>query len=288
MSEFLRRHSLLITSVVLVALCCQLMSTSIKNPSFPRLGGRFVLALLAPAQKFHHEALSSVNHAWDRYVALQNIEVERDELVERVKNLEAENSRLTEYRSENDRLRVLLDYRTSTNSTGLNATVVSAPRQELSASVIGQEASNWARTVTLDRGSKDGLREGLPVVDGNAVVGQIIAVSASSSKVLLLIDNTSAIDAIVQTSRAQGTVEGMLEEKLRLLYVLREYEINVGDRVIASGLDGIFPKGTLIGVVTRVEKGKSGLFQDIELEPSADLRRLENVFVVLNAAAGRG
>ncbi|MCC6953479.1 MAG: rod shape-determining protein MreC, partial [Deltaproteobacteria bacterium] len=153
----------------------------------------------------------------------------------------------------------------------------------VAARVIGRDPSNWAHTVTIDRGSHDGLRIGLPVVDGNAVVGQIVAVSRSSSQVLLLSDNSSAIDAIVQKSRAQGTVEGALGKKLYLRNVLREQEVLPGDRVIASGLDGVFPKGTLIGVVTRVDPAPNGVFQNVELEPSTDLVRLESVLVLIGS-----
>lgn len=291
MSDFFRRHSLLLTAFLLLALSCQLMSISIKNAAIPRWGAKIVNSVISPIQELHHELFLSVRKVWSRYIALQNVEVERDKLSERLKNLEAENSRLIEFENENERLRKLLAYKGATGAAGVTATVIGVSGGQkgrgenrqfagTKAVVIGHEPSNWARTITIDKGFADGVKVGMPVVDGNALVGQTIVVNTNSSRVLLVTDSTSAIDAVVQTSRAQGIVEGIWEEKLKLRYVSRELTVNVGDRVIASGLDGVYPKGTLIGVVTNVDKGTGGLFQAIELQPSADLNRVENVFVI--------
>lgn len=268
MTEFFRRHNLLVTAVVLIMVSCRLMSASIEDASLPRLGGRILYSIFGPIEKTHHEVVVSIDGVWSHYIALQNIESERNQLLVRIKNLESENSKLIEYANENARLKSLLHFEEETGNRGVAATVV------------GRDPSNWARTVTIDRGSDHGVRVGLPVVDGNAIVGQIISVSLTTSKVLLLTDNTSAIDAIVQASRAEGIVEGMLEDRLRLRYVLRDFPVTLGDRIVASGLDGIFPKGALIGVVTKVEPAGNGLFQNIEVQPSVDLSRLESVLII--------
>jgi rod shape-determining protein MreC len=270
MPEILRRHSLVITVIALLITCGQLMSASISNSALPRMGAVVLSSFISPMQELHHEMIYSGKRFWEHYVWLQNVETERNELESRLKELEAQNSRLIESEHENKRLKELLRFREETQIPGL------------AASVIGRDSSNWAKTVTLDRGAADGLRVGLPVVDGNAIVGQVISVDHSSAKVLLIADNSSAIDAIVQNSRAQGIVEGMATRKLQLRYVLKDYAVATGERVIASGLDGVFPKGTLIGVVTKVEPTTNGLFQNIELQPSVDLNRLETVLVLLD------
>ncbi len=273
MVGFFRRHSIAITAFMLFLVSLQLMSLSVANRALPRSGGRWLANISAPAEKGYHELAQLLQYFWQHYFYLIHIEEERDDLVARIKELESRNSRLTEYESENRRLKNLLRF---SERSSLNGIV---------ASVIARDSSNWISTITIDRGSDDGLREGLAVVDGNAIVGQTTAVGKKASKVLLLTDNTSAIDAIVQTSRAEGTIEGgangaMLQ--LRYVLKLKEFAVSPGDRVIASGLDGVYPKGTLIGIVHTVDVTGGGLFQEIDVQPSVDIFRLENVLVLIS------
>ncbi len=275
MSDFFRRHSLFLTTLALLLCSLQLMSLSLANKAVPQAGARAVDAVLSPLEKGYHELFQSAKYIWNHYLWLLNVETERNQLVNRVKELEAHNSRLMEFDSENQRLRRILNFKDRSGFTGVVA------------SVVGRDPSNWVKSITIDRGSDDGLKEGYAVVDGNAIVGQTITVNRHSSRVLLLTDNSSAVDAIVQSSRAAGTAEGGLgRSSLRLRYVLKlkEFEVNVGDRVIASGLDGVFPKGALIGVVGKVNPQAKGWFQDIEVEPSVDVYRLENVLVMIPGA----
>lgn len=272
MAEFLRRHSLLFTSIALLICSFQLMSLSVSNRAVPQYGARMVDTIFSPVEKGYHEVYQSTRYIWNHYFWLLDVETERNELMNRVKELEAHNSRLMEYDSENKRLRRILDF---TDRSGYSGAV---------ATVIGRDPSNWVKTITIDRGSADGLRAGLAVVDGNAIVGQTTAVGERSSRVLLLTDNSSAIDALAQSSRAVGTAEGGLgRSSLRLRYVLKlkEFQVNIGDRIIASGLDGVYPKGALIGVASKVNPQAAGLFQEIEVEPSVDVYRLENVLVLI-------
>ena len=205
----------------------------------------------------------------NHYIYLVNVAGERSELASRIKALEAQNSRLIEFESENGRLRTLLNFQEETGLSGVAATV------------IGRDPSNWIRTITIDRGELDGVRPGLPVVDGHAIVGQTTVVSERSAKVLLLTDSRSAIDAIVQSSRSPGIIEGTSFDLLRLRYVLREHEVKVGDRVVASGLDGVYPKGALIGVVTAVSSKPDNIFHAVDVQPSVDVSRMENLLVVI-------
>ncbi len=268
MADFIRRHSLFLTALGLIAASFQLMSASIEDTALPRIGGRVLHSALAPAQELHHKSLSSVKDVWHQYVWLIGVQKERDELKRRLKLLEAQNSRLLEYEHENNRLRRLLFFKRRTGYDGVTATVV------------GRDPSHWERTITVDKGNELAVEEEMPVVDGEAIVGQTTVVSPGSAKVLLITDKSSAIDAIVQRSRATGVIEGTGSDTLRFRYVLKEMSVQPGDRVIASGLGGIYPKGTLIGVVVDVTTPNSGLFHEVTVKPSVDLRRLENVLIV--------
>lgn len=267
--EFVRRHSLSITTLFLLFCSSQLMSLSVRDPQIARAGAGAVHTVISPAVAFYHRVTSAGTHVWEQYIWLLNVENERDEYRSRVKALEAQNARLSELESENQRLRGLLSFSERTSLRGISATVV------------GGNPSHWTRMIAIDRGSADGIKPGFPVVDGNAVVGQITAVSANGSKVLLLTDTLSAVGGLVQSSRSPGIVEGSPSGKLFLRYLVKENPVTLGDRIVASGLDGVFPKGVLIGIVTAVDSSQPGLFQQIEMKPSVDVNRLENVLVLV-------
>ena len=267
-TDYLRQRSMGIVSFLFLILSFQLMKESITNPALPAHGARLVLSVTAPVQNaysvFQNNVRSWINH----YLWLIDVSAEREELINRNKALEAANSSLIEKKSENERLRSLLGYAEQTKSVGV------------SAQVIANDPSNWIKSITIDRGASSGLKPNQPVVDGNAIVGQTTTVGFESAIVLLLIDSRSAIDSLVQRTRVRGIVEGNFDNKLRLKFVAKDADVLPGDRIISSGLDGIFPKGTLVGVVTDITTGKNSLFKDIEVEPSVDFKALENVLAI--------
>lgn len=269
MADFIRRHNLSLTSLVLLVLATQLMNYSVANPELPRSGSKIIVNLINPLEKSYYSVSNSISSYWNDYFYLVDVEQKRQVLADRVKILEAQNSHLTELESENARLKKLLNFASKTNLVPLSATV------------IGRDPSNWIKTITIDRGSHDGLRPGLAVVDGNAIVGQTTVVTKNSSKVLLITDSRSAVDVIVQGSRASAVAVGSSKGQLALEYLSKESPVNVGDRVVASGLDQIFPKGTIVGVVTSVKNPKTGLFQKATVRPAGTLDRLETILALV-------
>lgn len=268
MTDFISRHSLFLTSVILVIGSFQLMNLSFENKELSQSGAKAIVSIVSPVEKLHHEGIESISNIWNHYVWLMDVEKESESLQKRIKTLEAQNSKLLEYERENLRLRQLLDYQEARDSQGVVA------------SVIGRDPSNWYKTVDIDQGAINKLRPGFAVVDGRAIVGQVTVVAERASKVLLLTDSTSAVDAIIQRNRAPGIVEGTNGKSLLMQYVLKSEDVRIGDRVVASGLDGVYPKGTLIGVVTSVDSDQVGLFQQVTVQPNVDYRRLETVYVI--------
>ena len=124
------------------------------------------------------------------------------------------------------------------------------------------------------------MRKRMAVVTPLGVVGQVVSVTARSAKVLLLTDPNSGIDVLVQRTRTHGIVSGSLENGTVLKYVKRSEDIQVGDRLITSGLDGIFPKGVMVATVIKVRKQNLGLFQYIEVMPAVTSERAEEVIAV--------
>ncbi len=149
----------------------------------------------------------------------------------------------------------------------------------VAAKVIGRDPSPWFRTIMIDKGAKAGLTKGLPVLVSEGVVGQVVAVSGRYSRVLLVTDRNSAVDALVQTSRARGIVKGNDSELCSFRYVLRKNKIQPGEMIVSSGLDGVFPKGLRIGWVVDIEENTSQLFQEITIKTCVDFDTLEEVLV---------
>ena len=138
----------------------------------------------------------------------------------------------------------------------------------------------WTRTVMIDKGSSGGIEKDHGAIASGGVVGRIIEVNAGSSRVLLTTDLRSNIDVIIERSRVKGVVEGNGTDGLVMKYVRQVDEVQVGDQVITSGLSGVFPKGLVVGEVTRVEKSGDNFFKHVEVRPAVDLGKLEEVLVL--------
>ena len=151
------------------------------------------------------------------------------------------------------------------------------PYRTLGARVIGRDASNWYKSLQIDRGFNDGLRSDLAVLIADGLIGKITSVTAGEARVLLLTDPNCKASALVQSSREPGVVAGM-----EMTYVDRRAKINPGEAIITSGLGGVFPKGIHIGTVIRSRlDSQTGMYQTLELKPAVDYRHLEEVVVIL-------
>lgn len=192
------------------------------------------------------------------------------DLEQRNKELTSENVELQEYRLTAERLQRLLGLQNTYNL------------QSTAATVIGGSTDSWTRTITLDKGSSSGIAVGMPVVDSYGAVGQVIQASAATSTVRLLRDENSSVSAMIQSTRAQGMVEGSADGTLHLNLIRTDQEVSVGDTVVTSGLGGVFPKGLPLGRVTNVSRPSGALYYQIVVEPfsTADTGSFEEVLIV--------
>src|SRR6185295_8603260 len=145
--------------------------------------------------------------------------------------------------------------------------------------VIGRDATRLSRTILIGRGETDGVVRGAAVLAPQGVVGHVFQTSPHAARVLLVSDHNSGVDALVQRTRARGIVQGTVDAGCALKYVKRTEDVQVGDELVTSGLDGIFPKGLPIGAVTSVDKRGQGLFQHAEVAPRVEFDQLEEVLV---------
>ena len=217
---------------------------------------------------------SSFRRVWGGYVGLRNLRAENDVLK---RELSAAQIQAQEQRALADR------------SRGLEQLLAMRDRSNLSvmaAEIIADSASLEFRTKTIDKGTRDGLRPDMAVLAPAGVVGRIVVPSARAANIQLLIDRNAAAGAIIERSRAQGLVVGGGDEHLRMENVSEAADIVVGDRVLTSGIEGIYPKGFVIGRIETVEKNGPA-YKRIVVRTAVDFTSLEEVLVVLTPTPWR-
>ncbi|MBM3127638.1 MAG: rod shape-determining protein MreC [Chloroflexi bacterium] len=187
--------------------------------------------------------------------------------------------RVRELENENTLLRQQLAYKQTNPDFDILGAAVLQRNPDL-ARVIGQDPSNLARYIILDQGSAEGIKTGMPVVTPQGLVGRITATGAHWAKALLITDATSAVNAVVQSTRATGIVQGDVNGNLTIKYVPQGEAIKPGDLILTSGMGGGFPKRLVIGQVTAVRKHDIELFQEADIQASVDFARLEFVLVL--------
>jgi rod shape-determining protein MreC len=275
MLNFLRRNRILVVAALgLLVAAGLVVSAGRSRTREDRLGWLF-LELMAPLQRVTTAVGEGFSGSWQRFVGLFGARDENIVLRARLRQLQQELDGLTEMQLENERLRRLLEFR----ETMLG--------QLLTARVIGRDATGRPRTLVIDRGEAHGITKGAAVLAPEGVVGQVFLASAHAARILLVNDQNSGVDALVQRTRARGIVQGTEDGRCVLKYAKRTEDVQVGDAIITSGLDGIFPKGLPVGVVTAVDKAGQGLFQSPEVAPHVDFDRLEEVLVPLAAVEPR-
>jgi len=236
--------------------------------------------IFSEVQRVLSGGVSGVRRLWSGYVGLRNLRAENEELK---RQLAAAEIASQEQRALADRARGLEKMLELRDRVDLRTTA---------AEIIGAAAMPDFRTLTIDKGTRDGLGPDMAVIAPAGVVGRLVTPSARSAKVQLLIDRNAAAGAIVERTRAQGVVVGGGgNERLQMQYVSEASDVAVGDVVVTSGIDGIYPKGFIIGRVETVEKNGPA-FKRIVVKPAVDFSQLEEVLVVLTptpakeAAAG--
>jgi rod shape-determining protein MreC len=262
------RTKVLFASLVLIVASLLLTAYSAKHPLVTTVGGAVVADVTAPVFSFVGGIGEGITSKWDRYISLVGVEEENQKLQDRLAQLEGDVVLLREYQGENERLRGLLQFSEESKVTGIGA------------SVIGSDPSGWVRGILLDKGTADGVTEGMAVVHARGIVGQVIAAALHSSRVLLINDRSSGVDALVQGSRARGVLEGASMKMCELQYVTKDVKVKEGELVVTSGMDGVYPPGLPIGTVNSVGISGNTLFHAIEVKPLVDFSRLEEVLVV--------
>lgn len=258
--------------VLLIAIGIILISVSGRNPAATSGVESVPVSFVAPFQNAVTGSIRFIRNIWHHYFHLVSTAKENDRLKRALAESEEKIFQCSEIELSNQRLRTFLNFqKTKTDPV-------------VAAEVIGKDPSPWFRTIIIDKGAVDGIRKGLPVVVPEGIIGQVMSASAHYAKVILMIDRNSAVDALVQRSRARGIIKGYSTDRCFFEYVLRKNDVKVGDIVMASGLDGVYPKGLRIGRVSGIVRRNAGIFQQVEVTPYVDFEKLEEVLVVLRSS----
>jgi rod shape-determining protein MreC len=229
---------------------------------------RLFISITSPVQYSVTSSMHYIQNIWDTYFTSVLAVQENIHLKKQLGNAIEIKNRYEELKLENVRLKRFVNF------TG------QAPDTYVAAQIIARDPSPWFKTIMIDKGINDGLNKGNPVLVAEGIVGKIVKVSAKSSRVLLIIDRNSSVDALVQNSRVRGIVKGNNKDNCSFVYTLRKDEIKADEIIISSGLDQVFPKGLTIGRVLKVTKGHSQLFQNIIIKTSVDFDKIEEVLVI--------
>lgn len=244
----------------LVFLNLPTVSSKIKN---------FLYSISSPIQKSFDNFTQQIKKSWDFLNSLKEISHENVILEERIKELESQNIQLKELEKENEFLR-----------SYLNLPHYQRYQIEL-ANIVGRDFQGLEKYILIDKGELAGVKEDLPViVFENILIGKVVEVFKDFSRVLLITSSNSKIPSLIQESRIEGLIKGLGEGVLFMDLVSRDIKVEEGQTIITSGIGGGFPKGILIGTVSKIESMENKMFQKIEVEPAIKTENLEKVFII--------
>ena len=268
MLRYLKEYGFYITLFFFLLIPIIALDTQNRNPRDYRLHDKVIVGITYPIQTAVHWAIEVVVDSYESYVYLWNVREINESLSEENRKLLASISSLRETQNENTRLRKLLNFQEMNKL------------QTVVARVVAKDVSTEFRALRLNRGEAAGIHKGMAVVTHEGIVGRVLRTTRSTSDVVTMLDPLSAVDSVIERSRARGVVEGLTEDICQLRFVLRTDDIQIGDILVSSGLGGVYPKSVPVGVVSKVKKKLFGISQDVEVRPSVDFNKLEEVLVV--------
>jgi rod shape-determining protein MreC len=245
------------------------------NLSEPSLFHQVVTEVISPVQEGLANSKKSISSLWDNYLSIVNTSKENNVLKKQISRLESDLTSMEEMRKENLRLKRLLTFTDE------------QPYNKIMAQVVGWDSANEFKVIRLNKGTKHGIRTMAPVVTDHGLVGYVYRATENYSDVLTILDQNNRVDIVVERTRTHGIVEGVFNFKCALKYITRNEPVEVGDKLITAGVGGIYPKGLKVGMITDITKENFGMTLSIEVVPSVDFDKLEEVLVLTPSDSGK-
>ncbi len=262
------RRTLVLSSALLLSFV--LMTLQVGSQSaLADLTKQVLLTSISPFLRVAALGKAATVALWNEYIDLRRVRRDNQFLREEIKELRGQVGDLREMVLENSRLGHLLEMKSQVGT------------QTVVARVIGKDATNWFRTILIDRGANEGIKRHMAVVTTEGLVGRVVETTALAARVQLITDPESAVGVLIQRSRVIGVAAGSQGGSVQIKYLPIMADVAVGDRIITSGMGGVFPKGIPLGRVLRSNRPTNGaLFQETWVQPLADFSRLEEVMVL--------
>ena len=235
----------------------------------PTLFHQLVTEVISPVQEGLANSKKSLSSFWDNYLLIVNTSKENNVLKKQISRLESDLSTMEEVRKENLRLKRLLSYSDE------------MAHQRVLAQVVGWDSANEFKVIRLNKGKLHGIKVMAPVITDHGLVGYVYRVTDNYADVLTILDQNNRVDVMVERTRTHGIVEGVFNFKCALKYIMRNEPVEVGDKLITAGVGGIYPKGVKVGMITDIVKENFGMTLSIEVVPSVDFDKLEEVLVLI-------
>ncbi|MEE2670993.1 MAG: rod shape-determining protein MreC [Bdellovibrionota bacterium] len=229
-----------------------------------------LIELLAPIQKGTMSVKDSIAQTFSRYIFIVNTREENEKLKSELEEMQNKIFTLNEVKKENERLKQLLDFGKDIE------------RKKVLAQVVSWDSSNEFKVLRINKGENHGLKLLSPVITQTGLVGYVYRVSPNYADILTILDQNNRVDAIVTRTRTHGILEGHSDFICQFKYVSRTEKLEIGDTIITAGLGEIYPKGIKVGAISQIDKENFGITQKIEVTPSVDFDKLEEVVVLLD------
>lgn len=270
--SFARRNKVTLTLIILLITSILQMSMDAKKRGRLSLLEELLLEAASIAQRSVALSFQTVRDSWFGYIYLIGVNEENSLLRNETAELKNRINSLQEVVYENQRLKELLNVK---ETTGYKVTT---------ARIIGKSHNSFFNTLLIDKGVNDNVIKDMAVISKDGLVGKILISSANTSKVLLITDRNSNVDVLIQRSRDSAIAEGV-DGLIHLKYLSKDADVLLGDVVVTSGIGGVFKKGSVIGTVSRIENKAGNMFQYVEVKPSTDFSKLEEVLVMTESPA---
>ena len=264
-SDIRQRTAVLFIAVMLGHIL--LISAQVNSKSGVPILEAVTFGAFSEVQRAASSLTGGAHNAWTGYVNLRGVRAENQQLKEQLAALQVQIQQERAAAQRAHQLEELFGFQQQLKV------------KTLAAEVIGAGASLDFRTATINKGSSDGLKTNMPVIAPTGLVGRIVTLAPRAAKIQLLVDRNFGAGALVERSRAQGVVLGSGEDLLKMEYVADVADVKQGDTIVTAGVDGLYPKGLVIGKVESIDKG-NGIYKIIKVRPATDFNRLEDVLVV--------
>ncbi len=270
MFRFIKKNRFRISIVIILIYFLYTLVAQVEKPRSDNWFPAFVQSVAYPFQTIYHLISTHITEAWNHYIWLIDVREENKKLYKKLLEYKTESTKTKEIQIAYHRLLNSLRFKRTNND------------QKIFAEVIGEVKNGFSRLIIVNKGSDDGIKKNYSVVSHDGIIGKIQSVTSFQASVQLVTDSHSRFPVLIQRTRTKAFLQGV-DGTLKIEQVPQRVELEHGDKIITSGLAGIFPKGFPVGTIETIDKKRFDLLQSATIKPAVDFSKLEEIAVILRA-----